>query len=141
MALGRAGVTVIPVLVEGVSMPRREDLPASIQALSGWQSRTLSGAHRRRQIDLEILVSDIGRITGLTPRQPATGTRWVATCLQVLVITIGITAAFLIGAFVIGGWTFRPEDVSVIALAILVVATGFAVRRSRARRALDDADK
>jgi TIR domain len=141
MALGRPGITVIPVLVEGVSMPRSEDLPASIQALSGWQSRTLSGAHRRRQADLQILVSDIARITGLEPRRRVTGTRWVATGLRVLVITIGTTTTFLIGAHVIGGWTFRPEDVSAIALAILVVATGYAVRRARARRALDDADE
>jgi hypothetical protein len=141
MALGRPGITVIPVLVEGVSMPRHEDLPVSIQALSGWQSRTLSGAHPRRQVDLETLVSEIGRITGLTPRRPRRGTRWVGAGLRVLVITIGTTAAFLIGAHVIAGWTFRPEDVSVIALTVLVVAAGFALRRARARRALDDADR
>jgi hypothetical protein len=59
----------------------------------------------------------------------------------VLLITIGTTAAFLIGAHVVAGWTFRPEEVSVIALTVLVVAAGFALRRSRARRALDDADE
>ncbi len=140
-ALQRRGLTVIPVLVEGTSMPRADDLPPSIQALSGWQSQTLSSSDRRRKVDLEILAAEIGKATGLPPRLPATGPSWIAIAVRVLLITIGATIAFLVSAQVTVGWQFRPEEVSAIAFAILVASTVIAVGRSRARSRRHDAGR
>src|SRR4030095_3255315 len=61
----RKEVTVIPVRVDGVAMPRAEDLPTDIRSLSDQQSRELSDTSGRRELDMQLLIEDIRRITGL----------------------------------------------------------------------------
>jgi TIR domain len=65
LALSRKEVTVIPVRVDGVAMPRAEDLPTDIRSLSDQQSRELSDTSGRRELDMQLLIEDIRRITGL----------------------------------------------------------------------------
>jgi hypothetical protein len=131
---------VIPVLVDGAPMPCGEDLPVSMQGLNGWQARSLPAADRHRQVELKILVSDIAKIAGLTPRPEFTERSWVVTCLKVLLITIGTTVTFLVVAHVNFGWDFPTEQVSVIALAIFIIAILIARLRSRLRRRRHDTE-
>ena len=65
LALSHKEVTVIPVRVDGVGMPRAEDLPNDIRSLTDQQSRELSDNSARREVDLKLLIDDIRRITGL----------------------------------------------------------------------------
>lgn len=69
LALSRKDVTVIPVLVDGVGMPRAEDLPSDIRSLIEQQARELSDSRARREVDMQLLIEDIRRITGL-PGKP-----------------------------------------------------------------------
>jgi hypothetical protein len=69
LALAREGVTVIPVLVDGVMMPRAEDLPNDIRSLTDQQARELSDSSARREVDMQILIEDIRRITGLEDKR------------------------------------------------------------------------
>jgi hypothetical protein len=68
-ALSHKDVTVIPVLVDGVAMPRAEDLPMDIRSLSDQQSRELSDGRARRDVDMQLLIQDIRRKTGLKVRR------------------------------------------------------------------------
>jgi hypothetical protein len=65
LALSRKEVTVIPVRVDGAAIPRAEDLPTDIRSLSDQQSRELSDTSGRRELDMQLLIEDIRRITGL----------------------------------------------------------------------------
>ena len=65
LALSRDGVTVIPVLVDGASMPAAEELPVDIRALTDQQARELSDSNVRRRADLQVLIGDIEKATGL----------------------------------------------------------------------------
>lgn len=65
LALSHKEVTVIPVRVDGVAMPRAEDLPNDIRSLSDQQSWELSDSSSRREVDMQLLIEDIRRITGL----------------------------------------------------------------------------
>src|SRR5262245_56723740 len=53
LALSRKEVTVIPVRVDGVPMPRAEDLPTDIRSLSDQQSREFSDSSARRAVDMQ----------------------------------------------------------------------------------------
>jgi TIR domain len=69
-ALARKGVTVIPVLVDGAAMPRSEELPDDIRALSEQQARSLADRSTHRRMDLAELISDIERATGEVATTP-----------------------------------------------------------------------
>jgi TIR domain len=69
-ALARSGVTVIPVLVDGASMPRATELPEELQTLADQQARTLSGDSAHRDVDLRRLTADIEKATGRKPIPP-----------------------------------------------------------------------
>ena len=64
-ALSRKEVTVIPVRVDGAAMPQAGDLPSDIRLLADQQSRELSDSSARREVDIQLLIEDIQRITGL----------------------------------------------------------------------------
>ena len=67
LALARLNVTVIPVLVDGASMPRALDLPENIQGLIQQQSRAISDSAAHRKVDLDGLIADIRRTGGFGP--------------------------------------------------------------------------
>lgn len=60
LALKRAGVTVIPVLIGGATMPDAKDLPAELESLAFRNAAPLS--HLRWTSDLEVLVSGLRRV-------------------------------------------------------------------------------
>jgi len=64
-ALARSGVTVIPVLVDGASMPRAKELPKELRTLADQQARVLSDDAAHRSVSMRLLVDDIQKATGL----------------------------------------------------------------------------
>lgn len=76
IALSRKDVTVIPVLVDGATMPRSEELPEDIRGLTERQARSLADRSSHRQLDLAELIADIERATGEVASMPEeTGSR------------------------------------------------------------------
>jgi hypothetical protein len=94
-ALSRKEVTVIPVRVDGVTMPRAEDLPTDIRSLSDQQSRELSDTSGRRELDMQLLVEDIRRITGLEGKRKER-TSFLAGLKALLLTTVWIAALTLL---------------------------------------------
>ena len=121
-----SSATVIPILVDNATMPAREDLPPSIAALADLQARRLSEAHRHRVADLKTLIADIEK-AGLR-RIPQTDTkRWwdsslrlAGAVLRLLLITFVTSVALLVAAHIALGWSFPPEQISALTLAIFV---------------------
>lgn len=70
-ALGRADMTVIPVLVDDAPMPAAGELPGEVRGLAERQARRLSDLAARREVDIRALVSDIERVSGLRRRSAA----------------------------------------------------------------------
>jgi uncharacterized membrane protein YhaH (DUF805 family) len=70
-ALKRGDIRVIPVLVDGASMPQPSDLPSSLQALA--QRNAVEIAHHRFVADCDDLARHIKRALGVatTPSAPA----------------------------------------------------------------------
>ena len=65
VALAQDDVTVIPVLVDGCSMPQAEELPEDIRPLTDQQARMLSDRSAHRKLDIKVLIRDIERVTGM----------------------------------------------------------------------------
>lgn len=58
IALARANVSVIPILIQDAEMPKRNELPENIQALAGRQILELrSGVHFRK--DVQALIDEV----------------------------------------------------------------------------------
>ncbi len=85
-ALGRAGMTVIPVLVDDAPMPAAGELPEDIRGLAEQQARRFSDLAARREVDVRALVGDIERVSGLrrrpAPGDPSTQERFVPFALD-----------------------------------------------------------
>ncbi len=64
-------MTVIPVVVDGASIPRAEELPADIRSLTDQQTREISDNNAHRKLDLALLIGDMEPATGLVARRPA----------------------------------------------------------------------
>ena len=99
-ALSRKEVTVIPVRVDGAAMPQAEDLPLDIRFLADHQSRELSDRRVRREVDIQTLIGDVQRITGLKAKLPTNQGRWTQR-LKALVNSI-----IAIGALSLAVWVF-----------------------------------
>ena len=95
LALSRKDVTVIPVRVDGVAMPRPEDLPTDIRSLNDQQSRELSDTSGRRELDMQVLVEDIRKITGLEGRRKER-TSFKAGLIALLRTTVAIAALTIV---------------------------------------------
>ena len=68
LALARTDVTVIPVLVDGATMPKADELPEDIRDLRQQQTRAISDSAAHRRVDLDGLIGDIHRVGGLHPK-------------------------------------------------------------------------
>lgn len=68
LALARRDVTVIPVLVDGATMPRPDELPENIRDLVQQQSRSISDSAAHRKVDLDSLSADIRRVGRFPPK-------------------------------------------------------------------------
>jgi TIR domain len=102
LALSRKEVTVIPVRVDGVAMPRAEDLPSDIRSLSDQQSRELSDTSGRRELDMQLLIEEIRRITGLeSKRRERTSLKvglkaFLLTTVTIVALTLAVSMFFYI---------------------------------------------
>ena len=65
LALSHEGVTVIPVLVDDVAMPKADQLPEDILGLRKQQVYKIGDTKARRKADLEVLVKGIVAVSGL----------------------------------------------------------------------------
>ena len=74
LALARPDVTVIPVVVDGTTMPKPDELPENIRDLVQQQSRAISDNAAHRKVDLDGLVADIRRVGGFEPKPGPTPT-------------------------------------------------------------------
>jgi hypothetical protein len=135
-----SSAAVIPVLVNNAVMPARKDLPPSIAALADLQAQQLSEAHRHRVADLERLIGDIEK-AGIPriapPEKPVPWRRLVrltGMVLRLLIVTFVISVVLLVAAFIVLGWTFPPEQVSALTLAIFVSLIALSRLHTRFRR-------
>ena len=65
-ALTRNNVTIMPVLVDGVSMPSADDLPDELKALARYQATEIGLGATRRTVEMKKLVRQIEALTGQT---------------------------------------------------------------------------
>ena len=72
MALARPDVTVIPVVVDGATMPKPDQLPQNIRDLIQQQSRAISDSAAHRKVDLDGLMADIRRVGRFEPKAIST---------------------------------------------------------------------
>lgn len=72
MALARPDVTVIPVVVDGATMPKPDQLPQNIRGLIQQQSRAISDSAAHRRVDLDGLMADIRRVGRFEPKPLST---------------------------------------------------------------------
>jgi TIR domain len=72
-ALGREGLTVVPVLLDDAPMPTAAELPEDLRALAECQARRLSDQAARREVDVRALAADIERLAGLRRKPAAAG--------------------------------------------------------------------
>jgi len=70
IALSRERVTVIPVLVDGATMPGSAELPDDICGLTERQARSLADRSSHRRLDLAELIADVERATGEVANLP-----------------------------------------------------------------------
>jgi hypothetical protein len=76
-------------------MPRAEDLPTDIRSLNDQQSRELSDTSGRRELDMQVLVEDIRKITGLEGRRKER-TSVKAGLIALLRTTVAIAALTIV---------------------------------------------
>jgi hypothetical protein len=131
---------VIPVLVDDAAMPPKNELPTSISALAELQARRFSNIHAHRVADLETLIGDLEK-AGLVRKAPAeSGSRWpspvrvVLTGLKLLLITCVATIVLLVAVRVGLGWTFPPQQISALTLAIFIGLIAVSRVQARFRR-------
>lgn len=131
---GRA--TVIPLLVGGAAMPRKQDLPPSIAALADWQARPLSETRRHRTTDLRTLMSDIQNADASLVPGPVDGPRPTVfgSVLRLVLMTVIASIALVVTAQVALGWTFRAEDLSGVTVIVFVALLAAWWVRARVRR-------
>ena len=128
LALSLPHVTLIPVLVDGTVMPRAEELPEDIRALTERQSYEISDRRTRRVADLALLVTDIERLTALKTRAKpafssgrATPMQWLAGAAMIVLTGLAASVALMVGTGIFFGWTFDPSEISLVVLICIAM--------------------
>ena len=147
-ALSREEVTVIPVRVDGAAMPQAGDLPSDIRLLADQQSRELSDGSVRRKVDIQILIEDIQRVTGLKDNRKVKLPINDGGLMQRVKALFGSIVAISILLLVV--WVFfyifqpdapltNAESIIVAGIcAVIVVSAKFAWVRIKKRREAND---
>src|SRR5262249_52222108 len=98
-------IRVIPVLVDGVQMPKVSDLPKSLKPLVRRQAIDLRHTHFGR--DAEALIEKISEAFG---DKPVTVGRWRAAAgVLVALLFLGWISLFAIGIPITLPWTVQPD--------------------------------
>jgi hypothetical protein len=132
--LGRQGVTVLPVLVDGASMPAETDLPAPLRSLVLQQAQPWSTSADHRAADRARLLAAVRLHTGLRLRSPGAVSRWRSWWIA-LIGGAG-SMAVLQTSFSLAGMPLAGSEFTVVFL-LGAVASGLASaahRRFSARR-------
>lgn len=97
LALGRPHITVIPVLVEEMPMPRVEQLPEDLRRLCDQQAYKIGDTQARRKADLAVLIQNIQTVGGLKARaetintSEAESSTWLKPDITVISIAAVLT--------------------------------------------------
>lgn len=132
LALATEGLTVIPVRVDGAPMPRPEELGDDIRDLANQQSREISDVSAHRALDLQFLIGDIERATGLTARQstpvPVRSKARLFIAATILSVIVVVVAQLT--------WRTAPDaaEMSLLVLLALLVVLGGAWVKGRFTR-------
>jgi hypothetical protein len=124
LALSRADVTVIPVLVDEAPLPRPEQLPPDLRKLPDQQARKIGDTQARRRADLAVLVRDIELVSGLKSR--VASARQTVGWRQFDITTVGMTFGLTLTLGVYAYLANMPMDGSEL-LFVLVVSWGMVV--------------
>jgi TIR domain-containing protein len=140
-ALARKDVTVIPVCVDGAEMPPSEDLPADLRALTDQQAKVLGDRSVQRTIDVQSLVADIERVTGLvakrgSPRKLTLALPWLA--VRRVLLSLAISLVLLVIADVALGWSLDGQEKSFVVIVVLIGTVWVTWSRNRRNRGTDD---
>lgn len=130
-ALSAPGVSLVPLTVDGASMPDAARLPAELARLVEHQALDLADRQDRRAVDLQALIRDLHRLTGLPCRTPAPARSRSVRLAVMAAATLLLSAVAWTGFYVHDGVQPTPmEGVLVTLLAwLLVVAVRTAHRR------------
>lgn len=109
----RRNVRVIPLLVDGAPLPRRESLPGDLQKLTRRNAFELRDG--RWESDIGLLVEALEKALGrpAKPDRPAVRVEEAANRRGVRFVSMAIGAA-VIGASAIGGWVEWKDDTATV---------------------------
>jgi TIR domain len=125
LALSTQGVTVIPIRVESAPMPSPEDLSEDIRALADQQWRQISPESAHRVLDINRLIEDVERATGLVARKPLLTKRPLLGRIRLIALALIITLFVLTTANAVPGWQdLGSGETVVVFLIILVLLAG-----------------
>ena len=123
-ALARKDVTVIPVVVDGASVPSAESLPSDIRTLSDQQAREISDNNARRKLDLDALIADIERATGMQAKRSEPRLRASFTVGVAVAVGLGVALLLLLATVNRGAWRPFTQGRSEVAAHSSVEADG-----------------
>lgn len=140
-ALSAPGVVLVPLTVDGASLPAAGQLPTELARLVDHQALDLSDRQDRRAVDLDALIRDIERLTGLPRRTPAPARSRSVRLAMVAVATLLLSALTWAWLYVHDGIAPAPQEGVLITLlawlVVMAVRSAFlhlARARQRARR-------
>ena len=132
LALARPEVTVVPVLVDGASMPKADELPPNIRDLIQQQSRSISDHAAHRKVDLDALSADIRRVGQFAPKPaPAPSSNPPPHVLAPIKNSGKVIAAFCLIALVFAAasegldYDEKLGGIFISAIALWLAFTGF----------------
>ena len=115
LALATPGVTVLPLLVDGATLPAAEDLPAPIRGLAAQQAYTWGDAATHRAADRARLLTAVERLGGLkSVALPVRRGGWLAPTGAALALSAAAATASSMASLPLGA----AELVVVLGIAI-----------------------
>jgi hypothetical protein len=116
LALATPSVTVLPLLVDGATLPAADDLPTDLRPLAAQQAYTWDDSARRRAVDRMRLVAAVERLSGLRAVVPSPHPGWLAPTGAALALTAAAATASSMASMQLGG----RELVVVLVVALCV---------------------
>ena len=102
LALATQSVTVLPLLVDGATLPAADDLPTELRSLAAQQAFTWDDSARRRAVDRLQLLGAVERLTGLNAAEAPRSSRWLAPAGAALALTAAAATASSMASMQLG---------------------------------------